>query len=47
MAVLQLKGEIISYKYNNSTSAPGNNDRSSEISFSSALSSMTVGSTYS
>ena len=46
MAVFHLKGDIISYVYDNTTTSPGNTNFSTKVGFSSSFSSMSVGSTY-
>jgi len=46
MAVFHLKGDIISYEYDNTTTSPGNTNYTRKVGFSSSFSSMSVGSTY-
>jgi hypothetical protein len=46
MAVFQLKGDIISYVYDSTTTSPGDTDYTRKIGFSDSFSNMSVGSTY-
>ena len=45
MSIFQLKGDILSYVYDNATATPSS-DYSRQIGFSSSLTSMSVGSVY-
>ena len=46
MAVFHLKGDIISYVYDNTTTSPGNTNYTRKIGFNSSFTSMSVGSEY-